>query len=70
MTDVTDKVRSIAVIVAAMAIMPTEVSAPIVTEQARKIAPIATVTDILKKRRMRTNIAAEATASALLVKGV
>ena len=68
MADVTDMVRSIAVIVAATDTTPTEVSAPIVTEQARKIAPIATVTDILKKRRMRTNIAAEATASAVLVK--
>jgi hypothetical protein len=47
-----------------------EVNAPIATEQARKIAPIATATVILRKRRTRTNIAAEATVSALLVKDV
>ena len=70
MTDVTDTARSIAVIAVAMDITPMAVNAPIATEQARKIAPIATATDILKKRRMRTNITAEATASAILVKGI
>ena len=70
MTDATDTARSIAVIAEVTDITPTVVSARIATEQARKIAPIVTVTAILKKRRMRTNITAEATVSALLVKGV
>ena len=69
MTDVTDTARSIADIAVATDITPMAVNAPIATEQARKIARIATATAILKKRRTRTNIAAEATASALLVKG-
>ena len=60
----------IAVIAVVTDTMPTAVSAPIATKQARKIAPIATATAILKKRRMRTNITAEATASAILVKGI
>ena len=69
MTDVTDTERSIAAIAVVTDTMPTAVNARIATEQARKIAPIATATAILKKRRMRTNIAAEATASVILVKG-
>ena len=70
MADVTDTARSIAVIAVATDITPMAVNARIATEQARKIVPIAMVMAILKKRRTRTNIAAEATASALLVKGV
>ena len=67
MTDVTDTARSIADIAVATDITPMAVNVPIATERARKIAPIATATAILKKRRMRTNITAEATASAILV---
>ena len=70
MTDVTDTARSIAVIAEVTDITPTAVNAPIATERARKIVPIATVMAILKRRRTRTNIAAEATASALLVKDI
>ena len=65
-----DTARSIAVIAVVTDTMPTAVSARIATEQVRKIAPSATATAILKKRRTRTNIAAEATASAILVKCV
>lgn len=65
-----DTERSIAVIAEATAIMPTAVNARIATDQARKSVPIVTATAILKKRRTRTNIAAEATASAVLVKEV
>ena len=67
MTDVTDTARSIADIAVATDITPMAVNVPIATERARKIDPIATATAILKKRRMRTNITAEATASAILV---
>ena len=70
MTDATGTARLIAVIVVATDITPMAVNAPVATEQARKIAPIATVMAILKKRRTKTNIAAEATASALLVKDI
>ena len=70
MTDATDTARSIAVIAEVTDITPTAVNAPIAMERARKIAPTATAMAILKKRRTRTNIAAEATVSAILVKGV
>ena len=69
MTDVTDTARSIADIAVATDITPMAVNVPIATERARKIVPIATVMAILK-RRTRTNIAAEAPASALLVKDI
>ena len=70
MTDATDMERSIAVIAEATDTMPMAVSARIATEQARRIVPIATAMAILKKRRTRTNIAAEAAVSAILVKRV